>query len=417
MQQDFSSGRPGNYICTMKRNYFAGLMLYLFLLPDSRAQQRDFNYEDSFYYRNHQYLETPSVLLNAAVLKSAIGDTVACINLVRKAAARDMYDTSYISGRSGIKFITRTKHWAAIRDTIARNRKRFSDPGNMQIITGDIDRFWQLYGQVNTPAADEIFLKKYILAGSQGLRTFFEVRMGLRASNLVTSLRTKNRYYESIRPVSLALKNYAPQIRAAAARLKALYSDAIFPPTTFVMANFNAFGTADGGGGQLIGVEFLCDKATADTSQLGDWEKSNLTDTSKILGIVIHELIHIEQNTAPANTLLARSINEGAADFISELVLGYNLNARIHEYGNAHEKELWEKFRKQMDGENTEEWLYNGFDPNRGYPQDLGYYMGYRICQAYYQKAADKKQAVKDILEIQDFNAFLAKSGYEGGLK
>lgn len=167
----------------------------------------------------------------------------------------------------------------------------------------------------------------------------------------------------------------------------------------------------------MIGVEFLCDKATADTSQLGDWEKSNLTDTSKILDIVIHELIHIEQNTAPANTLLARSINEGAADFISELVLGYNLNARIHEYGNAHEKELWEKFRKQMDGENTEEWLYNGFDPNRGYPQDLGYYMGYRICQAYYQKAADKKQAVKDILEIQDFNAFLAKSGYEGGLK
>lgn len=165
----------------------------------------------------------------------------------------------------------------------------------------------------------------------------------------------------------------------------------------------------------MIGVEFLCNKATADTSQLGNWEKSNLTDTSRILGIVIHELIHIEQNTAASNTLLARSINEGAADFISELVLGYNLNARIHEYGNAHEKELWEKFRKQMDGENVDEWLYNGFDPTRGYPQDLGYYIGYRICRSYYNQAQDKKQAVKDILEIQDFKAFLEKSGYAGG--
>jgi uncharacterized protein YjaZ len=164
----------------------------------------------------------------------------------------------------------------------------------------------------------------------------------------------------------------------------------------------------------LIGAEFICDKLTADTTQLGNWEKTNLTDSSKILGIVIHELIHIEQNTAQTQTLLERSINEGAADFISTLVLGYHLNTKIHEYGNAHEQELWEKFTKQMNGEDIKDWLYNGVDPKRPYPQDLGYYIGYKICEAYYNKIADKKIAVKDILEIKDFKKFLERSGYKG---
>ena len=68
-----------------------------------------------------------------------------------------------------------------------------------------------------------------------------------------------------------------------------------------------------------------------------------------------------------------------------------------------------------MNGEDASEWLYNGLDPKRGYPQDLGYYIGYKICEAYYNKAINKKQAVKDILEIQDFKLFLANSGYGNG--
>ena len=42
--------------------------------------------------------------------------------------------------------------------------------------------------------------------------------------------------------------------------------------------------------------------------------------------------------------------------------------------------------------------------------------MGYRICQAYYEAQADKKQAVHDILNISDYPAFLAASGYEARL-
>ena len=45
-------------------------------------------------------------------------------------------------------------------------------------------------------------------------------------------------------------------------------------------------------------------------------------------------------------------------------------------------------------------------------PSDLGYYVGAKISEAYYKSATDKRQAVRDILEIQDFGAFLEKSHY-----
>jgi len=272
----------------MKKIFLALLLATTF--STGNAQQQKFKYDDYFYYRNHQYLQTPSILLTGATLKIASGDTAAAITLIKQAAQKDMYDTGYITGRSAIKFITRTKHWIEIKKTIQDNRDRFSNPATMQIVTSDIDKFWQLYDKINDKQADDIFMQRYIVAGSQGLRTFFEVRMNLRATNLISTVRGYNKYYESIKPVSLALKNYTPQIIAAAKKLKALYDDAIFPPTTFTIANFNAFGTADGGGGQLIGSEFLCNPATADTTQLSNWEKSNLTDTSKILGIVIQRI-------------------------------------------------------------------------------------------------------------------------------
>lgn len=44
--------------------------------------------------------------------------------------------------------------------------------------------------------------------------------------------------------------------------------------------------------------------------------------------------------------------------------------------------------------------------------QDLGYWMGYKITEAYFDKAKDKKEAVSEILNITDFSAFLRESGY-----
>lgn len=48
----------------------------------------------------------------------------------------------------------------------------------------------------------------------------------------------------------------------------------------------------------------------------------------------------------------------------------------------------------------------------QGRPNDLGYWMGYKISKAYYDQTPDKKKAIDDILHIKDFNRFLDQSGY-----
>lgn len=371
-----------------------------------------YTYDDFFYYRHYLYLRTPSVLLSAAGYKAAAGDTAEAIKLIKQAAAKNMYDTGYITYNGRIKFVTATTHWPEIKAVIEKNQQAMSDPGNMQVNTSDIDNFWKLFDKIGKPGADKLLMNDYIMKGTQGLRTFFEVRMGLRVTNIIETISKRRKYFESIRPVTQSLYRYKPRMIEAAHKLKELYPPAIFPPATFAIGTFGAFGTADGGSGQLIGAEFLCDTNTVVKDGLTDWEKTVVADTSKILGILIHELIHVEQQTAFSNTLLAKAINEGAADFITQLILGYNINTRIHEYGNAHEKELWEKFKVQMDADDTSEWLYNGENAKDKRPGDLGYYIGYKICEAYYHKIADEKKAVSDILTIKDFKKFLDESGY-----
>ena len=64
-----------------------------------------------------------------------------------------------------------------------------------------------------------------------------------------------------------------------------------------------------------------------------------------------------------------------------------------------------------MNGTNTSNWLYEG-DRAKGRPADMGYYMGYRICEAFYQKAVDKSEAVRRILALNDPEGLLRESGY-----
>ena len=54
---------------------------------------------------------------------------------------------------------------------------------------------------------------------------------------------------------------------------------------------------------------------------------------------------------------------------------------------------------------------------SRGHARDLGYFMGYVICKAYYEQAQDKQAALKTIIELDHKDtdavlAFLNESGF-----
>jgi uncharacterized protein YjaZ len=78
------------------------------------------------------------------------------------------------------------------------------------------------------------------------------------------------------------------------------------------------------------------------------------------------------------------------------------------------EKEIEIAFAVDQDKSDLSSWLYN---TTPGKPGDLGYWVGYRITKTYYQRASDKRQALRDILEMNDPKAFLAKSGWYPGIR
>lgn len=218
-------------------------------------------------------------------------------------------------------------------------------------------------------------------------------------------------YYRTIRPYTLRLAAAVPQIQVGFAKLKALYPAAHFPNVYFVMGRWNSAGTS-ASSGMIIGTDMECQAPGVALGELSLWERNNLGSFEDIPALVAHEHIHTIQRQGPDPSLLRGALNEGMADFLAELTTGRNPNARLQPYGLAHEKEIWTNFTKEMAGKNWDNWIANSDQETPDKPADLGYFVGYRICQSYYQQAADKKQAVHDILNITDYPAFLAQSRY-----
>ena len=194
-------------------------------------------------------------------------------------------------------------------------------------------------------------------------------------------------------------------------KLKEIYPAARFPNVYFVVGRWNSGGTASSNG-MLIGADQQCLTPGVALGELNLWERNNFAALNGLPGLVAHEQIHYIQKASSDPSLLRGALNEGMADFLAELTTGQNPNARLLPYGLAHEKQIWADFSKEMAGKSWSDWIANGNQETPDKPADLGYFVGYKICQSYYQEMADKKQAVHDILNIGDYLAFLAKSRY-----
>ena len=183
------------------------------------------------------------------------------------------------------------------------------------------------------------------------------------------------------------------------------------------VGRFSTGGTVQQGG-MLIGTEFFSIDANTPLNELVAFQRNNVQPLDSIPLVVAHEHVHVLQANAEKlitkqiKTLLDQALLEGSADFLGELVSGSHINKHIHVYGLANEHQLWTEFQTAMNGLAISEWLYNQSTATGERPGDLGYFVGYRIAKAYYDKSTDKVVAVRDIIEMTSGAAFLTASGY-----
>ena len=308
------------------------------------------------------------------------------------------------------------------------------DPNKARFVTSDIDNFWRAFDAASKETDREkkiaIFQNEYLNKGSLGLQDFVRLRIKT-ARDLVETIERLPKFYASVRPSTLRIARMEKKMRMTFYRFKRIYPEAAFPDVYFVVGIANTGGTASESG-LLIGAELYGLTQDTPRDEFPDWFKTllpNIKEQAELLRvvtraldtalkpveqlpfIVAHESCHYNQNYPKQTNLLEKSIHEGACDFIAELTAGDVINPTLKIYGDTHEAELWREFRAEMNGTDLSKWMYNGFFI-KDRPGDLGYYVGYKISKAYYQNARNKRQAIRDVLNIEDFADFLQRSRY-----
>jgi len=266
-----------------------------------------------------------------------------------------------------------------------------ADPDSSVFLTKDIDNFWNAFDDFQKDSTVNTFGKKYMEVGSSGVKGFTLNRIES-ADHLFATVKQRRMDYAAVRQNTLRIREKEKQCRSTFYALKYWYPAAQFPPVYFVIGAYNSGGTFNEEG-LFIGAEMQ-------------------KDINNIPYIVAHELIHFQQKNWKENpTLLEQSIIEGSADFLGELISGVNTNKAANDYGNKYKDRLCNEFVARMDTADYKDWMYSvsGKDDR---PNDLGYWIGYKITEQYYAKAVDKKKAVAEILDIKNYKDFLNKSGY-----
>jgi len=252
----------------------------------------------------------------------------------------------------------------------------------------DTKVFWSSFDKMDK--IKENPFKDYVTKGSAGVKAFTHNRI-INADSLFAMVKRRKADYEATRDVLNGISTKEKRVRAIYSALKYWHPNAKFPPVYFVYGRFNSGGTVSKADGIIIGTE-------------------KLNNLDGITGLIAHELIHYQQNLTEEETLLKQCLLEGGADFVGELISGEQINQLYFSYGEKNKEKLYHEFVTKLKQKDYQDWLY-GTSKKDDRPNDLGYWIGYKIVEAYFNKSTDKHKAIDEILNCKDPLLFLKESG------
>ena len=283
--------------------------------------------------------------------------------------------------------------------------------------TSDIDLFWKAYDYISPNFTKKNFKKIYIKNGSVGLNDYANQKNLASELEKIFRSNTYCEYYSSIRTNTQDLHQVIKKSKKAFERFQELYSEINIFDVYFIIGALGAGGRVSENG-LFIAVEMFSKTENSPIDSLGEWHQNVIKSKDCLPSIVVHELVHQQQRLIPRGrnkTLLEQSILEGMADFISFYILPDEpfMNDHIHIYADSLERELWDDFKQQKDEKyNNTEWLYTGKNTSKGYPADLGYYIGFKILASYCDTFESKDEAISMMLSFTDYYELFEKSGY-----
>lgn len=283
----------------------------------------------------------------------------------------------------------------------------FGQNNTAKIVTTDIDNFWVAYDQIiqSSDSSERIQLinELYINKGTEGLKGLISVRR-YEDYEFVNNILNYPNYWNSIRANSTYLLKDTEQIEKYLTKLKELYPELKPADIYFSIGAFRSAGTYEGDK-VLFGAEFILAQKNAVLKELPERIRNVITEYApyNIPLNAVHEYIHTQQKSWENNEIIDLCVAEGVAEFISTLITEKPLSPPVS-YGKQHSEKVLERFMVEVFRDNDVwNWLWNE-NQNELKINDLGYYIGYEICERYYNNATDKKKAIKDLIELDYSN-------------
>lgn len=294
---------------------------------------------------------------------------------------------------------------------------------NQNIITSDISNFWKAFDRITT-TQDSVLQYKYLDSlyfqrGTAGLAGIKQAR-NYTAQDYINAINNYPKFWNSIRNNTLKADTYRQKLEAGIDKLRKLYPELKSRKIYFTIGAMRTGGTYLDSL-VLIGSEMaFADKNTVaselpEAIQKGRQAYFNQNPIDDVVFLAIQEYVHTQQKTFVHN-LLSYCLHEGVGDFVSNIALNIAPKVPAIIYGKQNEA-VREKFEKEMFyGNNIYEWLWSDA-PNEFGVRDLGYYIGYQICENYYNQAEDKKEAIKTMIELDyenelEIDAFIQKANF-----
>jgi len=308
--------------------------------------------------------------------------------------------------RIGVAVCVAVLAFAAAPSRPAQNPALIVPPSGPEIQIEDVTRFYNVYdGASGHPTADQL-QRDYLDPGSSGLHHMAEARR-VSGTAIAKNLAEHPEMYSGAKRCMAVLPRVRERLQVALLKLGQLDPEAKFPPVTIAVGRGKPVAIGSPVFGVQVGLEALC--ATT-------WLNPNVED--RFVFVISHEYAHVQQVQALVDddhpTVLEMSLIEGAAEFTAEQISGLAPYAQLRDSTKGREEEIEKEFVPDEDKKDISKWLYNSTLEK---PGDLGYWVGYRIVKSYYQQAPDKKRAVREILQMSDPKALLAKSGWYPGIQ
>ena len=290
-----------------------------------------------------------------------------------------------------------------------------------KIETTDITNFWKAFDALATADSKEdsilIIQEQYIEKSTLYFKEFLRLR-DFTAEEYVEKIGLYPKFWVSIRPLTEAIENRKEEIEKVFVVYKKMLPNFKQPNVCFAIGCLRTGGTV-AKDLLLIGSEIAAANAAVDKSEMTGWLESVIGNSGDIVSMVAHETVHTQQFDSGTiklgrKFLLQQTMTEGIADFFTVELLGKNINQSVFDYGEKNKCALKKEFLEdlQKTPKKINKWLYKG-SKSESRPADLGYFIGYEIAKAYYDKSENKEKAIANLLDMKQYKKIFKKSNYK----